>query len=215
MRDTGTGALQHRLGHVRWIGGGSGAGKSTVARRLAAQHGLRLYDTDEAMAEHATRCTPASAPHLREFTAMTMDERWVERSPQEMLETFHWYLGEGFALVVEDLLALPRSPRVLVEGFRLLPRLVAPLLTDPADAVWLLPTPAFRRAALASRGTLWDIAGRTSDPPRALANLLERDALFTDRLARQTRELGLRSLVVDTATTEEQLLARVAGALRL
>ncbi len=38
--------------HVCWLGGGSGAGKSTIARRLAAKHGLRLYSTDEAMADH-------------------------------------------------------------------------------------------------------------------------------------------------------------------
>jgi len=34
-------ALRERLRDVYWIGGGSGAGKSTVARRLAAQYGLR------------------------------------------------------------------------------------------------------------------------------------------------------------------------------
>jgi adenylate kinase family enzyme len=30
------------LRHVYWIGGGSGAGKSTIARRIAAQHGLHV-----------------------------------------------------------------------------------------------------------------------------------------------------------------------------
>ena len=43
--------LRDRLRHVYWIGGGSGAGKSTVARRVAAEHDLRLYSTDDAMAE--------------------------------------------------------------------------------------------------------------------------------------------------------------------
>ena len=37
--------LRARLRHVYWIGGGSGAGKSTIARRLAARHGLQLYVT--------------------------------------------------------------------------------------------------------------------------------------------------------------------------
>lgn len=207
--------LRRALEHVVWIGGGSGAGKSTVARRLAAEHSLRRYSTDDAMSDHAARCTPTSAPQLHEFTTMTMDERWVTRSPQTMLETFHWFGGEGFALVVEDLLALPRAPRVVAEGFRLLPHLVAPLLTEPAQAVWLLPTPAFRRAAFDARGSLWSIAGRTSDPPRALQNLLERDRLFTDRLALEVRRLGLDAVQVDTATTEDELLARVRAVLRL
>ena len=53
-------ALRDRLGHVYWIGGGSGAGKSTIARRLAARHGLRLYATDEVMRDHA-RLPPGRA----------------------------------------------------------------------------------------------------------------------------------------------------------
>ena len=34
---------------------GSGAGKSTIARGIAAAHGLRLHSTDGAMADHARR----------------------------------------------------------------------------------------------------------------------------------------------------------------
>jgi predicted kinase len=40
-------ALRARLRHVYWIGGGSGAGKSTIARRVASRHGLRVYATDD------------------------------------------------------------------------------------------------------------------------------------------------------------------------
>jgi hypothetical protein len=78
-----------------------------------------------------------------------------DRSPETMLETFHWFRGEGFGLIVEDLLRLPTEPGVIVEGFRLLPCLVKPLLAVPGHAVWLLPTPGFRRAAFESRGSLW------------------------------------------------------------
>jgi adenylylsulfate kinase-like enzyme len=39
-------ALRTRLEHVYWIGGGSGGGKSTIARRIADQHGLDVYATD-------------------------------------------------------------------------------------------------------------------------------------------------------------------------
>ena len=115
------------LRHVYWLGGGSGAGKSTVARRLADEHGLRLYDTDAAMADHAARSTPEDSPALQEFMAMDMAERWSDRSPEVMLETFHWYRGEGFGLIVEDLVRLGSERGVIAEGFRLLPELVQPL----------------------------------------------------------------------------------------
>jgi hypothetical protein len=208
-------ALRARLRHVYWIGGGSGAGKSTIARRLAARYGPRLFATDEVMSDHASRSTPEDCPFLSEFAAMDMDERWVNRSPTTMLETFHWFRGEGFGLIVEDLLRLPGDTGVLVEGFRLLPRLVQPLLADPGHAVWLVPTPLFRRAALDSRGSLWKIARKTSDPKRALGNLLERDRMFTERLYDEATDLGLCVIKVDTTITEDELTERVAEAFGL
>jgi len=114
-------ALRARLRHVYWLGGGSGAGKSTIARRIAAQHGMHIYATDEVMADQARRSTPEEAPCLDSFKTMDMDSRWVKRSPQTMLETFHWFRGEGFGLIVEDLLGLPARTGVIAEGFRLLP----------------------------------------------------------------------------------------------
>jgi len=59
---------------------------------------------------------PQSTPYLQRFVAMDMDERWVNRSPETMLDTFHWYRGEGFGLIVEDLLALPADRGVVAEG---------------------------------------------------------------------------------------------------
>lgn len=214
-------ALRDRLRDVFWLGGSSGAGKSTTAAALAERYGLQLYATDDVMADHARRCPEAQCPQLHAFAAMGMDERWLHRSPQVMLETFHWYRGEGFHLILEDLMAVveagggPARPGVLVEGFRLLPGLVRPLLADPSRAVWLLPTPEFRRAAFESRGGSWQIAGRTSDPQRALSNLLERDGLFTDELRERVRAERLHAVEVDTSWTREQLLREVAVGLGL
>jgi len=196
------------LAHVYWLGGGTGGGKSTIARRLADHFGLRLYDTDRAMADHTTRSSPGDSPFLQEFLAMDMDERWANRSPDVMLDTFHWFRGEAFQLIVDDLLRMPPEP-VVVEGFRLLPALVEPLLADRRRGVWLLPTPGFRREALEQRGSLWSIAGRTSAPERALGNLLERDRMFTERVAGETERLGLTGVVIDVGTTEDELADRV------
>jgi 2-phosphoglycerate kinase len=208
-------ALSYRLRHVSWLGGGSGAGKSTVARQLAASRGMRLYSTDDAMSDHANRCGSEDCPSLTAFKAMDMDERWLNRSPELMLETFHWFRGEAFQLIVEDLLAFPAGEPVIVEGHRLLPRLVAPLLGVRAQAAWLIPTPEFRLAAFTSRGTLMDIAGKTSAPGRALENLLRRDDMFTVRVEREAKEAGLSVINVDGDVTVDDLTARVAEQLGL
>jgi hypothetical protein len=146
---------------------------------------------------------------------MDMDERWMSRSPETMLDTFHWFRGEGFELIVEDLLSLPSDTGVIAEGFRLLPHLVKPLLSSPDHAVWLLPTPEFRRAAFTSRGTVWDIPGKTTDPERALQNLLERDRMFTERLLGETRSLDLNAIEVDPGTSEDELIGRVLRSFEL
>jgi AAA domain len=195
--------------NVYWIGGPPGAGKSTIARRIAARCGLELYATDDVMADHARRSTAADAPYLERFKAMDMDERWLTRSPEMMLETFHWFRGEGFPLILEDLLRLPAGTPVVAEGFRLLPHLVVPLLDNMDHAVWLLPTPAFRDAALASRRAELDLPGRTSDPERARLNLSRRDRMFTDRLIGECERLGCRTVELDVGVTEDEVTTRL------
>jgi len=133
-------AIQDRLRHVYWIAGGSGAGKSTLARRIVAERGLQLYSTDDVMADHSKRSSPECCPFMHDFIAMDMDERWVNRSPKAMLETFHWFRGEGFSMILEDILRLSNEPGVIAEGFRLLPHLVKPLsprgATNKCDLMW-------------------------------------------------------------------------------
>ncbi len=146
---------------------------------------------------------------------MDMDERWLRREPEVMLATFHGYQDELFDLILDDVRALPPEPVILVEGFSLLPRLVAPLLPNREHAAWLTPTPRFRRAAFESRGSLWQIAGQTSDPPRALERLLRRDELFTDQVSSEAEALGLAVIRVDIGLTENELAERVAGLLSL
>jgi hypothetical protein len=206
-------ALRQSLRHVYWIGGASGSGKSTIARRLAERYGMQVYDTDAVMPNHARRTEAEETPYLARFAAMDMDERWVNRTPREMLDTFHWFHGEKFSNIIEDLLRLPADQLVIAEGFRLLPDLVQPLLADPRHAVWLLPSPQFRQAVFEARGGIgWAFIAKTSHPGRALDNLLQRDVLFTDRLAEQIRQLELTALSVDATISETVLERQVAAA---
>lgn len=172
---------------------------------------MHLYATDDVMAEHSRRSKPEGCPLLHEFIAMDMDERWVNRSPATMLESFHWFRGEGFQMIVEDLLCIPTDVRVIVEGFRLLPRLVKPMLSASDHAVWLLPSPAFREAVIERRGgRASGFLAKTSNPERALQNLLERDKIFTDRLRKDVEHLELHAIEVSGAVNEDVTADQVA-----
>jgi hypothetical protein len=197
------------LGHVRWLGGATGAGKTTVASRLAATFGLRVYSTDAAITDHSADPRP-DAPLLAAFREMSMDDRWLRRDPRTMLETFPWFAGECFARVVGDLKAQSHPPLTLAEGFRLLPRLVRPLLDEPRHAVWLVTTREFRRRAFERRPEAQQFWRRTSEPAAALGRLLERDALFADGVAREAEELGLKAVFVDGSRPMAEVVAEVA-----
>ena len=93
----------------------------------------------------------------------------------------------------------------------MLPHLVRPLLHDPSRFVWLIPTPEFRLAAFESRGSKWSIPNKTSNPKRALSNLLERDRLFTERLQGMVETTGLPAVTVDGRLTEDALESCIAG----
>ena len=170
--------------YVHWIGGGSGAGKTTVARRLARERGWRVCDSDAVMGCHARRLSPGEAPFLPELSAMDTDRRRPCWRPST---------GSGVSDSASSSRIWSRwgRPPVVAEGFRLLPRLVA----GPASAgkaVWLLPTPAFRRAAVRARqGTGRGFLGAAGDSERAARNLSERDRMLTDRIRVEADRLGL------------------------
>jgi hypothetical protein len=191
------------LDHVRWVGGGSGAGKTTVTRLLADRFGIDLYSTDTTIGVHSEQMDASGAPLLERFRRMSMDERWVEHDPVTMYATFPWFHGEGFDLLLEDVQRLPTDRPILVEGFRLLPHLVRPHLSNPRHAVWLVPTPDFRQEAFMRRRHADAFWTRTTDPERALTNLLERDRIFTGTIDSDAARNNLDVLYVDGMRTVE------------
>ena len=170
-----------------WIGGPQGSGKSSVAKALAGRFGLQLYAVDHRVWAHEPRMPQT------EFGSLTMDERWVLATPEEML---HWFVTTSrhrFRLVLEDLRELPDEPAVIVEGPQLFPTNVAAVLRSPDQALFLLPDPAETEKRLLGRGPI----AKTSDGVRARENATARDLLIARTFEREARELRLPVLRVD------------------
>ena len=198
------------LAHVLWIGGGTGAGKTTLATRLAGRHGLRTYHYDHAERAQIARMSADHQPLFTHWLARSMDERWVRPLPAELARTTLRLQEERFALVLEDLRALADGALVIAEGFGLRPDLIAPHVDDPRRAVFLIPTPAFREQALRAAGRLWSMPCDTSNPPVALANRLARDRLLTEQTREAARTRGFTIVDVDGTRGPDALAEAIA-----
>jgi hypothetical protein len=200
--------LRSALRRVLWIGGAPDAGKTTVARELAQRRDLALYVLDRAEPDHVARADPERRPEFARFLAMSMDERWVLRSPREMAEHVIATGPERLAMAIDDLLRLPDDRLIVAEGPWFFPDLLAPLLAHPRQALWLVPTAAFKRASAARRDKP-AIRHQTSDPERATCNWLARDLYLADYVRRRATALDLPLWEVDGILSIDTMVAAV------
>ncbi|MGI5466213.1 hypothetical protein [Streptomyces sp. CA-132043] len=212
------GVLTERLAHVRWIAGGTGAGKSTLTQALADRYDVAVYRGDRAEHGWLERCTPQRHPHLAGLRGLRPGGMWHGRTPRQVFQTMPGLHGETVGFIVDDLLAKPDERIILVDYFGILPDQLAPLLRRCGQAVFLLPTPEFRKNALATRyadpacaRAIWS----TEQPPSALAKRLLRDALWDEEVRRQAVTHGLDTVVIDGSVPVSVLADHIASRFEL
>ena len=197
---------------MMWIGGGQGAGKSTLSWRLSRAHDLPLHRIDLWAYDHQSRM-PAGD---------TLDEQ-LARGPEAAADAFESDSRLRLKLALDDITArdLGKVP-ALVEGPQLLPGFAAQ--SPPGWCVWLLPDPARTRVTreerLASEETL---AGRPAAGRARAALILQRDAILTSRIRDQAVAAGRPVVEVPpspdwqaiAAATETALVPALRSAPRL
>jgi hypothetical protein len=162
-----------------WIGGGTGAGKTTTARAIAVRHALRRFSIDSFWYAYDARWgQPRKTP----------DEQWLETPPDVQAAEFEETSRRMMGFALDDLAVLPAVPTV-VEGPQILPDLIPP----GDQAVFLDSTPEWQRSVLEPRPM------PSSDPARALEARLVKDRLYADRVAALARERGFPVLVMNGA----------------
>ena len=210
--------LRRRLAHVRWVGGGTGTGKSTATAALAARFDADVYNGDRGEEGYIPRMQPGQQPLMAALVAMTPTQCWLDRPPGQIFAEMPSLHGETFPFVIDDILARPAGRILLVDDFRTLPREVAPLLSWRGQAAFLLPTAEFHEQALRRRYADPERARANwgdADPQQVLRARLARDQLWDAEIRRQAKELNLPVLQVDGSRTHGDIADELTIKFRL
>ncbi|MFN8486833.1 MAG: hypothetical protein U0350_04520 [Caldilineaceae bacterium] len=201
--------LKAALAHVLWIGGGTDAGKTTVAEAIVERYQLQFYHFDRHEHSHIERRIVAGDYVGRKnLFEMTPDELWIDQLPEEMARGTIQGWSRRVDFVVDDLLAMPKQPLIVAEGPGFFPEVIQPLLSSPQQAIWLVPEPQFKRKIAIQRGKP-SVRHETRDPALATENIIARDLLMAQHVRTEATRLGLTLIEVDGAQSIEQLIERV------
>ena len=203
------------LSHVLWIGGSPCAGKSTIGHTIARTHVFLSYFLDPMGRNHIARRLAAGDVKMAAFLKMTMNQRWLERSVEELVQEVLESWTKECQLAIEDLLAMPKEWFIIAEG-NFFPECVAPYLSNPHQAVWLVPTETFseqirrrRGAEQAKRQEQQGVADESSDPEKRLHNLIQRDSQLANYVKQQAEKLHLSVYEVDGSRSLDDMTTLV------
>jgi hypothetical protein len=207
--------LASALSHVLWIGGSPCAGKSTIGHTIARTHVFLDYHLDPMFRNHAIRRLAQGDLALTTFLQMSMDQRWLERSVEALVQEVLDSWSRECRLALEDLLAMPNEWFIVAEG-NFFPECVAPCLSSPQQAIWLVPTPSFcaqvrrhRAAEQARRRERQGVADEGSDPEQRVYNIIERDVQVARYVKQQAEQRQLAVYEVDGSRSLEEMVALV------
>ncbi len=198
-----------------WIGGAQWTGKSSVAKLLAAQHQLTLYDYDfHDSRGHSRRAQeePERFPHFAAFLRLDDEQRWVMSSPGQMAAWAQNIFDERFEMVQEDLRAMPGP--ILAEGWGLRPRHIARTTDDRHTAAFLVPSPEFFQHQLATLPRANTLHFQATEPAPAVRNRSERNKLLGDQVLDEARSLGF-PIVIAAGQPLDELATTIASLFHL
>lgn len=203
--------ITRELSHIMWIAGSPCSGKSTISHTITRIYVFLDYHVDALARNHMARRIAAGDAGATTFMKMNENQRWIERSVETLVQETIESWTEDFHLVIEDLLAMPKECLIVAEG-NFFPACVAPYLSHPHQAIWLVPTDDFceqarrqKQAALVERQKRHGVYNEGSDPEKRLRNLIDRDRQLARYVKRQAEELHLPLYEVDGSRSPAEM----------
>ena len=185
-----------------WVGGGQGAGKTTLSWHLSRANDLPLHRVDLWTYDHQARLPAGDS----------LDEQ-LARGPEAAADAFASRSRLRLELVLDDILArdLGRVPAI-VEGPQLMPAFADQL--PPGWGVWLVPDPARTRLVREERlATEEALAGRPVAGRSRVDRILRRDALIAGRIRASAAPSGRPVIEVPPVPDWPAIAAAVESAL--
>jgi hypothetical protein len=185
-----------------WVGGGQGAGKTTLSWHLSRANDLPLHRVDLWTYDHYARL-PADD---------SLDEQ-LARGPEAAADAFASHSRLRLGLLLDDILArdLAQVPAI-VEGPQLMPGFADQL--PPGWGVWLVPDPARTRRAREERLAQEEsLAGRPVAGRSRVDRILQRDALIAARIRASAALSGRPVIEVPPVPDWPAIAAAVESAL--
>jgi len=198
------------LKNVFWIGGSPCAGKSSISDLLAGRFGLEIYRVDQAFENHVRRFNSELQPALVRWCGASWNERWMQPVESLVREVIACY-REHFALILEDVLALPKDKPLLVEGTAILPKEVFDVQANCERAVWVIPTAEFQTAHYVKREWARQIVAQCDDAQTAFENWMERDIQFAGWVRAEAEALGCKVIIIDGQRRIEEIALEIAA----
>jgi hypothetical protein len=208
--DAARSALWSRT-HLRWLIGGSGSGKSTVAQAIGARTGILVYDMDAAVFGGRFRFDPLCHPATTAWFTADNPLHWMLSQPWAEFDALYRAANaETLDLLADDLAGRPDEP-LLIDGGITHPSVLTQVI--PAARIICLERDEAQRAAewhtSPTRTPMRDEILALPDGAALWRRFLEYDRQMTETIGRESRACGIQILRWDEGDTVEQVGERV------
>ncbi len=202
--------IKERLQHVYWLIGTSCAGKTTMAKAIAAKHNMVYYDWNDHYARFKAAAKPNDQPYLSKVFEGP-DELFSQPIP-EYVEYLFGQTEEAFVMVVEDLLGMDRDVPIITETIHIVD-LVA-RVADPNRMAFLYVQEDLYREQNwerddAERRAILEYMNRTSNATKHMNHVTEVGVVTGSLMLAAARRSGVRSFERTRDTTVAGMVWRL------